>query len=345
MPSRFKPNTLSSAYVQAILDILDDMGFATELSLSHLGVDEAALGDIRRRIRLDDFTSLLDTAGDSLGNETIGLDIGERFRVETFSATGSVLSLSRSLREAANLNGRYQDLVDSCGTSGLVEVDGRPFLYFARRDADYQRHRHHTELVMGGYATTIRYLGWAFGAKPTSVSFTHEAPRSAQSLSRYKDIFGVEPEFGAPANRVGMCPASLDVPLPTASPRRLAELQARLDHALLGKTVEMEAIHVALREMLREGLSTRADLATRLDITQSELSALLSSGKTSFRERLDAVRRDGFDALLSQDIPLSEIALDLGYGDQAALTRACRRWHGVSPTQYRAGLQRDRRQD
>jgi methylphosphotriester-DNA--protein-cysteine methyltransferase len=35
---------------------------------------------------------------------------------------------------------------------------------------------------------------------------------------------------------------------------------------------------------------------------------------------------------------LSQIAVLLGYSEQSALNRSCRRWFGKTPRQYRAGL-------
>jgi len=49
---------------------------------------------------------------------------------------------------------------------------------------------------------------------------------------------------------------------------------------------------------------------------------------------LDEVRRDGFLDLLRQPTRpgLAQIALMLGYSEQAALSRSCQRWFGSSPS-------------
>jgi AraC-like DNA-binding protein len=52
------------------------------------------------------------------------------------------------------------------------------------------------------------------------------------------------------------------------------------------------------------------------------------------RERRDQAARYLADARLH----LSQIACLLGYSEQSALNRSCRRWFGKTPRQYRADL-------
>jgi AraC-like DNA-binding protein len=58
----------------------------------------------------------------------------------------------------------------------------------------------------------------------------------------------------------------------------------------------------------------------------------------TFDALLDLVRKDRFVEIMrrSERPSLADIALMLGYSDQTALSRVCKRWFGVSPGSYSA---------
>jgi AraC-like DNA-binding protein len=60
---------------------------------------------------------------------------------------------------------------------------------------------------------------------------------------------------------------------------------------------------------------------------------------TTFEAIKDEVRRDLAQRYLSQpDVPISQVAELLDYGEQSALGRSCRRWFDTSPRSLRARL-------
>ncbi len=60
---------------------------------------------------------------------------------------------------------------------------------------------------------------------------------------------------------------------------------------------------------------------------------------TTFEAIKDGVRRGLAQRYLSQpDLPLTQITALLGYSEQSAFGRSCRRWFGVTPRQERTRL-------
>ncbi|WP_068154281.1 helix-turn-helix domain-containing protein [Rhodococcus phenolicus] len=65
---------------------------------------------------------------------------------------------------------------------------------------------------------------------------------------------------------------------------------------------------------------------------------LAEAGRT-FEVMVDDIRRELATTLLAQpDVPLSAVAQQLGYSEQSALTRSCRRWFGTTPRKKRLEL-------
>ena len=96
----------------------------------------------------------------------------------------------------------------------------------------------------------------------------------------------------------------------------------------------------SLRRMLRtEILTTRCSATTvadRFALHRRTLSRHLQAEGAGFQSLVNETRFEIARQLLSQTrIPLSEIAVALGYSEASAFTRAFRRWAGQSPAAWR----------
>jgi AraC-like DNA-binding protein len=330
-------DTLSSMYVGSIIDILDDMGLPRTESYAFLGVTQSQLSSPKLRIATNEAVALFKLAERRLKNSTVGLEVGFRFRVATFSETGTVLSYCSSLREAAEMNARYEPLTETAGKSKFISEGERRFLQWSPVTKDHQARRHVTELIIGGYAATIHWLGWSFGIPTGEASFCHAAPDDDRALATYKRILHTVPKFESAHNRFEFGQGTTELELPTSSPENLEDLCSRLDKLLFGssKPGDLEHLTKRLRDGLEEGLTTREDLAKALELSVYQLDKSLSDAGTSFRAILDEVRKEEFQRLAARGVSLSEISYALGFNDQSAFTRAFQRWYGVTPGKYR----------
>jgi AraC-like DNA-binding protein len=105
---------------------------------------------------------------------------------------------------------------------------------------------------------------------------------------------------------------------------------------------------VACRAMIDQALDTRTptigQLALAAGLSVRTLQRELALEGTSFRALLDDVRRSrALGALQHSLCPLPDIAGDLGYAEQACLSRAVRRWTGTTPTRLRPAERRRQR--
>ena len=79
------------------------------------------------------------------------------------------------------------------------------------------------------------------------------------------------------------------------------------------------------------------DVAGELAMHPKTLQRRLLAEGQPFKDLVDEVRRNRFLELAAQPgtFNLTQLALLLGYSEQAALTRSCRRWFGCPPTELR----------
>ncbi len=79
-----------------------------------------------------------------------------------------------------------------------------------------------------------------------------------------------------------------------------------------------------------------AQMAQALHLSVRTLYRRLEAEHTSFQQVKDEVRRDvAIDRLTNGREPVSQIAIDLGFGDTSSFHRAFRAWTGMTPNAYR----------
>jgi AraC-like DNA-binding protein len=128
------------------------------------------------------------------------------------------------------------------------------------------------------------------------------------------------------------------------SPLADADVHAAALRALEGMAVAPQGAHartVAQLEHLLDldgGRTTLTSAAARLHRSTRTIERNLRAAGTTFRELVDEHRRARAASLLADPaVPLAQVGERVGYDDAANFGRACRRWFGVSPREYRRG--------
>jgi AraC-like DNA-binding protein len=88
----------------------------------------------------------------------------------------------------------------------------------------------------------------------------------------------------------------------------------------------------------KSGLPSLAELSETLGIPERTMRRKLTEEGYKFQDLLNEARFDQAKTLLNSDLNLNEIAEKLGYSEAGNFSHAFKRWSGVSPKAYRAGL-------
>jgi AraC-like DNA-binding protein len=87
---------------------------------------------------------------------------------------------------------------------------------------------------------------------------------------------------------------------------------------------------------LLQGEPVLEEVADKLGLSSWSLQRRLREEGSSFTALVDQVRCEMATHYLQQkQLPISEMALLLGYSEVSAFSRAFRRWFGISPRQWR----------
>ncbi len=180
----------------------------------------------------------------------------------------------------------------------------------------------------------LRFFGTP--VQPVAARFFCAAPNT---LDLMKQIFGSKLRFDQPDAMIRFNRAQLRGLRHDRRPQtlRYLEMLAESDLGRIDSLASLNSQVRALAEaMLAGGAPTHADVARTLGLSPRSLQRRLAEDGTSYSAILDELRRNKAHQLLrSGRYALSEITYMLGYTDQAAFSRAARRWFGTPPRTLR----------
>jgi AraC-like DNA-binding protein len=201
--------------------------------------------------------------------------------------------------------------------------------------------RQDAEFTIAAFANVAkRCLGPQF--RPVRVDFEHPQPSSA---SDHHHIFDTEVAFSQRTNALVMRVSNLDIPLPHSNLQLLEVLRCSLRSVACApsKYDLVSRARAEIRSRLANQDVNLEIVADSLGVPRWNLQRRLADEGLTYSTLLDSVRRDLAEDYIGQrHIPLSEVALLLGYSELSAFSRAFRKWHDVPPQTYRQGLLRNR---
>ena len=330
--------TVSPLYFFEVLKIAEEMGLSRQIVEKQLAMDFSKRLNLKTRYSLELFDSLLNIASRELSNPHIGISVGEKFRIATYTDLGNILAFCKDMEEAAYINKRYSSLVHTLGVPHLkTENFGngpKDTFHWVPNflKSDYQKFYKVTEYVISNYLMSLNWLAWGFGRGVVEVHYVH-AP--AEPVKVYDDLLGCKNRFEMDCYRLIMADNIMNKPLPTANAHQLNILKAKQD-AILNTFNQVNnlinRVEGAILKTIREQRPTLAVIANNLGMNDRTLKRHLKDQSTTYRKIVERVKRRLCDDLLEHGTPLSEIAQTLWYSDQAAFTHAYKKWYGVPPS-------------
>ncbi|OHT49432.1 AraC family transcriptional regulator [Mycobacteroides chelonae] len=188
------------------------------------------------------------------------------------------------------------------------------------------------ELALGLTLQVLRlFLGGAY--RPVAVHIPHPP---LEAGADYRVYFGCTPHFTEPVAGFTLRAKDLERPLyhdPLA--HRLALTYLSEAHGRRTQDVA-DTVRSVVRQLLPTGELSATLVARQFGIHPKTLQRRLAAKGTTFPELVDLTRRELAHRLLTgTDLPVSQVARQLGYAEHSVFTRACRRWFGLAPTGYR----------
>jgi AraC-like DNA-binding protein len=316
-----------------IASALESQGLDAARLLAEVGIDAASLRDVDARFSTEQVSRLWQLAAQRSGNDAIAL-VKRTAHYSSFEVLGYAMMSAPDLQAGLEHLSRYLRLVTGAATVNLAQGESGTAVYveLAGGDVPVPAARYEYDML-----TFLGFCRWVTGRElsPVAVDLMRPAPPDP---GRYERAFLGPVRFGASIHCIHLAGADVRRPLPTAN-AHLAETHARLLGERMERIGDARTAHRVsdiIVKRLADGEPKREEVARALFMSERTLQRRLHDEGTSYHELLDGTRRELAQRYLRQrKMSLAEAAYLLGFADQSAFQRACRRWFGTSPMQYR----------
>lgn len=329
-PPQARVNTASVAYLKALFDYTQ----AHDLSMEKLLAGTLpALQDKDARLSESECAALFDRAAQTLGDENLGLHVGETIRPGHYGVLGYVAMNCSTLGEALSRLNRYQALVLDIGPMQIQAGSGEVALSWS---PDSERpFRQLAEFNLAGLVTFARWISGR-PAAPLRIEFNYPAPAD---LSEHRRIFDCALVFDCPHYAI-VFPQDWLWQRLVQPDAQMRELMLRLaDRQMMGLTRGTDALAKAralIARRMSEGELALEQVAAGLGMSARTLQRKLKEAGLGYSQLVDDVRQELAEHYLTDaSLDLNDLAFLLGFSEQSAFQRAFKRWKGESPGAWR----------
>lgn len=283
-------------------------------------------------ISYESFAHLLNQGADTADYPLFGLALASYQGLKTFGPLGLIAGGYDTIRhslEAIQKHFHYH----AQGVGIDLHSEGREarLVIDCKLDANIAPEQLFELSIMLGY-NVLREMAPA-GMAGACLHLTHSAQAP---IDEYRKHIRVPILFGQKRNAIVFPSAILEQrpEPPSEDIRKSMEAFLQVQATDHDKPL-LHTVSALIHELIPAGEATLAAIASLMKTHVRTLQRELSAEGSDFRTLLDAARFQIAQTALERGESITELALNLGYSELSAFSRAFKRWAGVSPQQWR----------
>lgn len=321
--------------------VIKRYGEQPDVMFKEFGLSPRLLASEDAYIPLETMVEFSEFLAQRLGIQDVGMQLAELQSIAVLGPVALLVHHQKTVADAMDMMTRYLTYHTS-GAASDIKPSSIPGIYqmtyrldiparLSRRSADEQSFLNMVKILQ--LLVPPPYDG-------VVVEFEHQP---VLAVEEYQARFGCSVVFGKSENRMYFPAEMLERELNHGNPQ-LSELAEKHIASLLAANPLDTAGQVAslVAQQLSTGHAGICQIAKQLNLHERTLQRRLEKQGVYFEDVVDTVRQEqAKNYLLHDELSLSQVAGLLGYGDQSAFNRACKRWTGLTPKKYRQDLRSD----
>jgi AraC-like DNA-binding protein len=324
--------TVRARTLEGFAPLVRELGGDAPSILTRVGIAPNATAHPLEWISFPAVLRAYETAAAETRCQTFGLRLGTVRQLSFLGPLQLIVSYSRDLRSGFEAFCRFVS-VQNTGYQPCLDVGLQEATFQLVMNA--QLRRWGQQWIEESLMIALRLLRGCLGANyvPRRISLRQAASSDQAAYERY---FGAEVCTQGRVDGVTIDKRDLEV----VNARRDDELVGVLGDYLRGDAMPTRSdingmVKSVLRRSLGAGEISIEAVAAELGMHKRTLQRRLRESGTSFADLFDEVRADAASHYVASGLlPLTRVALQLGFSDQSAFNHAFRRWFQRSPSEW-----------
>jgi len=305
--------------------------------LKKFAISYRALDDDDALLPMNAVCGLLEASSAATNCFDLGLRIARLKNVDALGVLGLVLKSTSSPAEASSIISRF---IFVQGTALRIDVQNRGWLIPETVSVN---------LTIEGVAMSLQQqaldliLGMSFQAgrmrepfvkQIKAVSLPHNL---GETIGLYEQFFGVPVYQNQLFAALHFDAEEWHTPTADSNPKVSQIVKEHLERKFPMPDAGLaDRVRIALRPLIGTPQATREDVASILAMHPRTLHRQLRSENTSFQTIKDKLRKElALKYLMETNATLAQLSGLLGFPEQSALSRACKKWFGKPPSALR----------
>jgi AraC-like DNA-binding protein len=323
------------------------LGVSREQLIGHADMDENVWH--RDIVPLKNFIQLVDAALVLTDDPHIGIVLGKQLNFMKHGAVGALAFASPTGAESLLAFVNHSQEANAPFMKIQQHVVGEEIRITLTPSLSVQSIKKFVvDTALSSCITMIRAMMSGIGGDPRIkkaikyFSVTYVSPSVIQELHRYQDALVVPVKFGQPECQIVFHRDIVDKENPYASSGLIDSMAKAIKpipsddgEPLVSKIEQCLAAYNFRFPALKV-------IAVQLCMSERTLHRRLAGQGVKYRAICDALRGGQAREWMATAMPVDEVAYRLGYFDAASFYKAFKRWEGMSPSDYRMLIKKDR---
>jgi len=320
---------------QWLIKQLGEMGIKASRLLEGIELENGWLDNEESFITYPDYIRLIKNALNITENSALGLKLGQTVNLAMFGAFGYALMSSKTLKDAADIFLKYQDLPGQLTRISTKQGDSEWIIQF---EPLYPFDDHVLVYAIEEVLSTT-YYGISFLVNQevdlTEVCLNYPAPEHARL---YEEMFHCPVRFMASGNYMSLDARFFNLPVITAN-RSVYEYCTKFCEEMLEGLKKSDQFVDQIRNIIMTSISRFlkiGEMARELGMSTRSLNRRLQERNISYKKILNEVRVDLSKRYLKNtNLSIDQIADLVGFSETTAFRKAFKIWAGISPSKQR----------
>lgn len=327
--------------LQGYIELIASLGVEPLALLSQVNILPSHIRDQDSMIPYAHLGELLELSAHQLGIPDLGLRLGNQQGLSTIGLIGAHMIHQDTIGQALEVAQKFSYMHAQGALLKITDIDHQQCSLVL--DMLVNHRQQYPQLVQMSIGLIYKLIAEMNGHPWHSVKLIFRQKLPQRLIPYIKDLYRCELEFGASNDGLLFSTTVLKTP-----PYRNNELLKQIINKQFSRQQAQSydkvlLVRHAISSLLPTGDCSKDTVAQSLGLHPKKLERMLSKRNLSYRQMLEETRKSiTMRALQMNNMPLTKLALNLGFSEFSAFSRSFKKWTGVSPSHYlnRIGVDR-----